>query len=34
MPPGERAERAARLRQLSLARRPADWLTDQVAQAR
>jgi trehalose 6-phosphate synthase len=34
MPPGERAERAARLRELSLARRPADWLTDQVDQAR
>jgi trehalose 6-phosphate synthase len=34
MPPGERAERAARLRELSLARRPADWLTDQVTQAR
>jgi trehalose 6-phosphate synthase len=33
MPPAERAERASRLRQLSLARRPADWLADQVAEA-
>ncbi|HET6773506.1 MAG TPA: trehalose-6-phosphate synthase [Acidimicrobiales bacterium] len=33
MPPGERAERAARLRELSVARRPADWLADQVAAA-
>ncbi len=34
MPPGERAARAARLRALSVARRPADWLADQVAAAR
>ena len=33
MPPAERAERAASLRELSLARRPADWLADQVAEA-
>jgi trehalose 6-phosphate synthase len=34
MTPGERAERAALLRALSVARRPADWLADQVAAAR
>jgi trehalose 6-phosphate synthase len=33
MPRGERAERAAHLRELSVARRPADWLADQVAAA-
>ena len=34
MPPRERAERAALLRELSVARRPVDWLADQLAAAR
>jgi trehalose 6-phosphate synthase len=34
MPPAERAERAALLRDLSVARRPTDWLADQLAAAR
>jgi trehalose 6-phosphate synthase len=34
MPPGERAVRAARLRELSVARQPTDWLADQLAAAR
>jgi trehalose 6-phosphate synthase len=33
MPADERAGRAARLRELSIARRPADWLADQLAAA-
>jgi trehalose 6-phosphate synthase len=33
MPAGERATRAARLRELSLARQPRDWLADQLAAA-
>lgn len=33
MPADERAARAARLRELSVARRPADWLADQLAAA-
>jgi trehalose 6-phosphate synthase len=33
MPAGERAARAARLRELSVARRPSDWLADQLAAA-
>jgi trehalose 6-phosphate synthase len=33
MPAGERAERAARLRRLALARAPGDWLADQLAAA-
>lgn len=33
MPAAERAERAVRLRELSIARRPADWLADQRAAA-
>ncbi|HET6949535.1 MAG TPA: trehalose-6-phosphate synthase [Acidimicrobiales bacterium] len=33
MPAAERAPRAARLRELSVARRPADWLADQLAAA-
>ena len=33
MPPAERAARAARLRELSSARVPADWLADQLAAA-
>ena len=33
MPAEERAARAARLRELSTARRPADWLADQLAAA-
>ena len=34
MPADERAERAARLRRLAAARTPADWLDDQLSQAR
>jgi trehalose 6-phosphate synthase len=33
MPAAERSRRAARLRELSTARRPADWLADQLAAA-
>ena len=33
MPADERAARAARLRELSVARKPADWLADQLAAA-
>jgi trehalose 6-phosphate synthase len=33
MPADERATRATRLRELSLARQPADWLADQLAAA-
>jgi trehalose 6-phosphate synthase len=33
MPAGERAALAARLRELSVARRPSDWLADQLAAA-
>ena len=33
MPADERATRAARLRELSVARKPADWLADQLAAA-
>jgi trehalose 6-phosphate synthase len=33
MPADERAARAARLRELAVARRPADWLADQLAAA-
>ena len=33
MPADERAARAARLRELSTARSPADWLADQLAAA-
>lgn len=34
MPAGERRARAARLRELAVARRPADWLADQLAATR